>query len=176
MQRNLKSTRALAVSAVLSALGVILLALGSLVQVLDLTMAVLASILVIFAVIELGGKYPYLIYAVTAVLSVLLVPSKSAAMVYLCFAGYYPILKAVLERHLPRFWCWVVKILIFNAGLALSLLLMLKVFLTFTVPAAWYYALIPLLSVVFVLYDVALTRLITLYLTKWQQRFRFLHK
>ena len=176
MQRNLKSTRALAVSAVLSALGVILLALGSLVQVLDLTMAVLASILVIFAVIELGGKYPYLIYAVTAVLSVLLVPSKSAAMVYLCFAGYYPILKAVLERHLPQLWCWVVKLLVFNAGLALSLFLMLKVFLTFTVPAAWYYALIPLLSVVFVLYDVALTRLITLYLTKWQQRFRFLHK
>lgn len=160
----------------LSALGVILLALGSLVQVLDLTMAVLASILVIFAVIELGGKYPYLIYAVTAVLSVLLVPSKSAAMVYLCFAGYYPILKAVLERHLPPLWCWVVKLLVFNAGLALSLFLMLKVFLTFTVPAAWYYALIPLLSVVFVLYDVALTRLITLYLTKWQQRFRFLHK
>ena len=71
MEKKIKGTRALTVSAVLCALGVILLAFGALFQVLDLTMAVVASILVIFAVIELGGKYPYLIYAVTALLSVL---------------------------------------------------------------------------------------------------------
>ena len=74
MERKIKGTRALALSAVFSALGVVLLALGSLLQVLDLTMAVLASFLVILAVIELRGRYPYLIYAVTAVLGLLLCP------------------------------------------------------------------------------------------------------
>ena len=176
MQKNVKATRAIAVCGVLCALGVILMALGSLIQVLDLTVAVVASLLVIFAVIELGGRYPYLVYAVTAVLSVLLVPAKTAPMVYLCFAGYYPIIKAVLERRFSRPVCWALKLLAFNVGLALSLFVLFKLLAVFTVPAVWYYALLPLCSVVFVFYDIALTRLITVYLTKWSHRFRFLHK
>ncbi len=176
MDRRIKGTRALTVSAVLCALGVILLALGSLFQVLDLTMAALASILVIFAVIELGGKYPFLIYAVTAVLSMLLVPYKTAALAYLCFAGYYPMLKALFERRLPRVWSWVLKVAVFNAGLALALFLAFKFFTAFEITAAWYYWLLPVCSVVFVVYDVALTRLITAYVFKWRSRFHFLHK
>lgn len=176
MERNLKGTRALTVSAILCALGVILLALGSLVQVLDITMAALASLLVIFAVIEIGGKYPVLIYAVTGLLSVLLVPYKTAPLLYLCFAGYYPLLKAVLEGRLPKLWAWVLKVLLFNAALVLTLVLAIKLFAEFTVPAVWYYYLLPLCSVVFVVYDIALTRVITMYLLRWRQRFRFLHK
>lgn len=176
MERKIKGTRALTVSAVLCALGVILLALGSLLQVLDLTMAAVASILVIFAVIELGGKWPFLIYAVTALLSMLLVPYKTAALAYLCFAGYYPMLKALLEGHLPRAWGWVLKILIFNAGLSLALFLAFKLFTGFEVTQTWYYWLLPACSLVFVVYDIALTRLIGAYLYKWRTRFRFLHK
>ena len=176
MERKIKGTRALTVSAVLCALGVILLALGALLQVLDITMAALASFLVIFAVIELGGKYPFLIYAVTALLSMLLVPYKTAPLMYLCFAGYYPLLKAALEGHLPKIWEWVLKILAFNAALALTVFLAVKIFVAFTVPAVWYYYLLPVCSVVFVIYDIALTRVITAYLTRWRQRFRFLHK
>lgn len=176
MDRKIKGTRALTVSAVLCALGVILLAFGSLLQVLDLTMAAVASFLVIFAVIELGGKYPFLIYAVTSVLAVLLVPYKTAALLYLCFAGYYPILKALLEGNLPRTWAWVLKILSFNAGLALMLFLAIKLFSAFEITATWYYFVLPAFSLVFVVYDVALTRLITAYVHKWRSRFRFLHK
>ena len=176
MATPVKATRALAVSAVLSALGVVLLALGSLIEVLSLTVAVIASICVIFTVIELGGKYPYLVFAVTATLGMLLAPGKSAPLAYLCFLGWYPILKAILERHLPPLWCWVVKILVFNAGLAVLLVITLKVLTLYTVPHLWYYAFLPLFTPVFVLYDVALTRLISLYLRKWHDRFSFLHK
>ncbi len=176
MEKKIKGTRALTVSAILCALGVILLALGSLLQILDITMAALASFLVIFAVIEMGGKYPFLIYLVTALLSMLLVPYKTAPLMYLCFAGYYPLLKAVLEGRLPKLWAWVLKIVIFNAALALTLFLAIRFFAAFTVPAVWYYYLLPVCSVVFVIYDVALTRVITAYLLRWRQRFRFLHK
>ncbi len=176
MERKIKGTRALTVSAILCALGVILLALGSLLQILDITMAALASFLVIFAVIEMGGKYPFLIYTVTALLSMLLVPYKTAPLMYLCFAGYYPLLKAVLEGRLPKVWAWVLKLIAFNAALALTLVLAIKLFAAFTVPAVWYYYLLPLCSVVFVIYDIALTRVITMYLHHWRQRFKFLHK
>ena len=49
----------LTVSAMLSALGVVMLGLGSLVEVLDLTFAVIASLLTVYAVIEIGGAYPW---------------------------------------------------------------------------------------------------------------------
>ncbi len=176
MEKKIKGTRALTLSAVLCALGVILLALGSLLQILDLTMAALASMLVIFCVIELGGKYPYLVFAVTALLAMILVPYKTAPLTYLCFLGYYPILKAILEGHFSRFWSWVLKILIFNVALGIALYLLLAVFAVFTVPATWYYFLLPLLTPVFVVYDIALTRLVSAYLFKWRHRFGFLHK
>ena len=92
-----RATRRLAVSAMLAALGVVLLLLGSFVEVLDLSMAAIASMLVVFAVIEMSRRYGVLIYAVTAVLSLLLLPTKTPALVYAAFAGYYPVLKAVLE-------------------------------------------------------------------------------
>ena len=176
MKSGIKGTRALTVAAILCALGVILLAIGSLFQFLDISMAALASFLVIFAVIEMGGKYPFLIFVVTALLSILLVPYKTAPLLYLCFAGYYPMLKAVLEGRLPRVWAWVLKVVVFNAALALTLFLSLKLFAAFDLPEPWHYLAFPVCSVVFVVYDVALTRVISAYLFRWRQRFHFLHK
>ncbi|MBQ9777306.1 MAG: hypothetical protein IJW22_00125 [Clostridia bacterium] len=176
MDRRKKSTRYLAASAMLCALGVILLALGSLVQVLDISMAVIASLFVILAVIELGGKYPYLIYAVTALLAMLLVPYKSAPLYYLCFMGYYPIIKAKIEGKLTsRVLEWVIKLAVFCAALAVAVLVAVKVLALFEIPPL-YYALLLLCIPVFVLYDIALTRLVSAYYAKWRHLFRFLHK
>ena len=152
-----------------------LLAVGALFQVLDLSMAVLASLVVIFAVIELGGKYPYLIYAVTSVLSMLLVPVKTAPLAYVCFAGFYPIVKAALERRLHGGRCLLAKLAVFNVCFALIALALIKLFTALS-PALWMLWLIPLANFVFLLYDLALTKLITAYLMRWRQRFTFLHK
>ena len=174
--QNLKRTRALTLCGALAALSVVLLAIGELLMVLDLSMAVIASLLVIFAVIELGRGYAVALYAVTAVLALLLCPQKSAAVAYAFFAGYYPILKAMIESRLPRFWGWVLKILVFNAGFAVGVLVSVRLFTIITFEAAWQYAVLLLATPVFLLYDVALTRVITAYVTKWRQRFTFLHK
>ena len=165
----------MAIAAVASALGVVTLMLGSLVQVLDISMAVIASLFVVFGVIELRGHYPYLIYAVTAILALLLLPVKSAALIYLLFAGYYPIVKALLEGHLPPYLAWILKFVVFNAALGLALLASLKLFVA-EIPAEWvrYWWLIFLLEPVFLLYDIALTRLITVYVLRWRSRLRFL--
>ena len=170
-----KTTRRLVVSAVIAALGVVLLLLGSLIEVLDLSMAAIASMLVVFAVIEIGGKYPFLIYAVTSVLSLLLLPVKTAALIYFVFAGYYPILKAVLEGRLPKIPAWVLKVLIFCVGVAAAVFAAEKIFLMDLswLWANWWFFL--LLVPVFVVYDIALTRLISAYINKWRSRFRFLN-
>ncbi len=162
-------------AAVVSALGVVTLLIGSLVQVLDISMAVIASLFVVFGVIELRGPYPYLIWGVTSLLALLLLPQKSAALLYFLFAGYYPIVKAALEGHLPRVLAWVSKFLVFNLVLGLVLLLAFKVVLV-EIPPEWvkYWWLVFALEPVFLLYDIALTRLITAYIVRWRGRLRFL--
>ena len=168
------ATRRLAVSAVISALGVVLLFVGSLFQVLDLSMAAIVSLFTVFAVIEIRGSYPFLIYAVTSVLSLLLLPVKTPALVYALFAGYYPILKGVFERHLGRAAAWALKLAVFFIGAAAAAFVAMKVLMVDVslLLANWW---VLLLSIpVFVLYDVGLTRLITAYVVKWRSRFNFL--
>ena len=168
------STRRLAASAVLSALGVVLLTVGAFVSVLDLSMAAIASLTVVFAVIELKGKYPYLVYFVTSVLSLLLLPSKAPALLFALFAGYYPILKAWLEGRFSRTVSWLFKILTFTVAFALIAFVSIKVFTLFELTWQWWYAAaLAFVVAVFVLYDIALTRLITAYLLRWRRRFRF---
>ena len=89
----------------LSALGVVLLYIGSLVEALDLSAAVLASLACIIAVIEYGKGAPWAVYGVTSVLSLILLPVKTPAAFYAIFFGFYPILKEKIERR-PRLLQW----------------------------------------------------------------------
>ena len=163
----------LTLGAMLSALGTVLLALGSFIEVLDLSVAVLASLLCVFAVIELPPAYPWLIWLVTSTASLLLLPQKTPAMFYALFAGFYPILKQKLER-LRRLPQYLLKLLTLHVSLG-AFYLLLRIFLPAELEGGpWMLLGLYLLSLVaFFLYDVALTRLITLYLYRLRDRFRF---
>lgn len=162
-------------AAIVSALGVVALTLGAFVQVLDISMAVIASVFVIFAVIELRGPYPYLVYAVTSVLSILLLPNKSPALIYLLFAGYYPILKAIFEGKLRPVFAWILKFVVFNIALGAAVGLALWLFASEISPQLMqYWWLIFLLEPIFLVYDIALTRLISIYMLRLRSRLRFL--
>ena len=169
-QKN--NVRKLTVCAMLSALGVVLLWLGSVIEVMDISMAVAASLFCVFAVIEYGGGAPWLVFSVTGILSLVLLPQKTPAVMYVLFFGYYPIIKEKLER-LPRVLAWVWKEVIFNA--ALILMLALSRWLLFGAQARMlflYVAVCVLAEIAFPIYDVALTRLISLYIYKLRSRFR----
>ncbi|MBQ8415612.1 MAG: hypothetical protein IJX13_01730 [Clostridia bacterium] len=176
MSRN--STRqqikALTVSAMLCALGVIILALGSFIEVIDLSVAVIASLLTVYAVIELRGAYPWLIWLVTSIVAFLLLPLKTPVLFYAMLAGYYPILKEKIEKK-PLLISWALKLCVLTASLIVIYLLFIA-FLPEMLAGfeAWYLllGLYAACTVVFVLYDVCLTQLITFYLVKLQKRFR----
>ena len=171
-ESNAQRTKRLAVCAMLSALGVVILGIGSLVSVMDISMAVIASLFCVFAVIEYGGASPWLIFVVTGVLSLLL-PQKAPAAMYLLFFGYYPIIKEKLEKK-KKAVAWILKEAIFQVALAVMLLLYHFVFLSpgTTPPWTMYVLLAVIAEVVFPIYDIALTRLITLYLFQLRKRFR----
>ena len=168
------NTKQLTVCAMLAALGVVLLWIGSVLEVAEISMAVIASLLCIIAVIEYGGAAPWLVFASTSVLSLILLPNKGVALTYAVFFGYYPILKEKIERR-SRTVRWVLKELIFHAALVVLLFAWKLLFfptLSAMTPTLLFLLLL-LLEVVFVLYDIALTRLISLYLFRIRQRLRF---
>ena len=164
------TTRVLSLCSIFSALGVIILYMGALVEVLDLSVAVLASLLVIIAVIEIGGIYPWLIYAVTSALSLLLLPNKFGAVVYFAFAGFYPILKEKIER-VKGIVCLISKLAIFN----LCLLAMFGLAKALSLPLVFEFSIWVIaisLNILFAFYDFALTRLITAYIYVWRKKLK----
>jgi hypothetical protein len=153
----------------LCGLGVVMLTLGAVLSALDLTMVAMASILVYFAVLEMGTPYQYLIYAVTGLLSILMLPVKFAAFLYIIFGGIYPFLKRLLER-LSAVVGWIIKLIYFNAVITVMILgskylfgiddekLSLSVYL--------------LGNAAFILYDIAMTKLLTVYFTKLRKKLK----
>ena len=168
---NGKKTKYISVSALLAALSVVLMYAGSLLEVLDLSLAAFASMIITFAVIEMGGAYPLLIYGVTSALSLLILPNKFGALVYLVFAGYYPVIKKLLENKFGYKRSFIPKFIIFNAAMTLLVLAWVFIFLQ---PEEFFYMYIvsyALGNAAFLLFDLALTRMITLYLFKLRKRF-----
>ena len=164
-------TRKIAVSAMLSTLGVVILYLGSIVNVLDLTTVAIASLFIFFAVIELGTPFQYLIYFVTSLLSILILPDKFAGLAYFLFGGIYPVFKEKFER-LHSIVSWVLKFVFFNV--VLSLIVAVSVYIMHIEDAeiGFTIALYGLGNVAFLLYDIATTKLLTFYLINLRYRLK----
>lgn len=166
---SMKRSRQIAVSAILSALGVLLLYLGSVFEILDLTTAAAASFITAFAVIEIGGTSAWLIYAVTGVLALILLPNKFIAVFYVLFAGFYPIMKEKFER-LHYVVSWILKLSLFNTSLLFVVLVSKTLLhlpedeLGFTIPV------FALGNGAFLLYDIAMSKIITVYLVRLRSR------
>ncbi len=174
-----RNVKILALCAVLSALGVVILLLGSLIEVLDLSAAMVASLLITIAVIEGGSYWPWLTYTVITVISLLLLPSKFAAVVF-ALSGYYPIIKEKLERLKKRPLIWCIKLVVFNVALS-GLLFVLKAFfpsvdimlLPGISSSINYIAIYIAGNLTFVLYDILLTRIVSFYIFKLRDKLKF---
>ena len=103
------------------------MALGVVLEVFDLTAAVMASILVMFVYIELGSPYTWLVWLTTSLLAFVLYPGSLMWLVYLTIFGIYPILKGYIER-LPRPWWLILKLVFLNTMLTLLVLLSKPIF------------------------------------------------
>ncbi len=167
----MKRTKKITLSAIFSALSVVLLYLGSILSILDISMAALASFAVVFAHIEMKAPWQWLIYALTSLLSFLLLPVKTAALFYTCLFGFYPMLKAWFER-LPRLFSWILKILTCNILMAIFLYIAIAVLKLpdYTELKPLLLVVVPLANLVFVIYDIALSRCILGYSLKFRHR------
>ena len=161
-------TRNISLSAILVALGVVLLYFGSIISVLDLTMVALAAMIIIFTVLELGGFYPYLVYIATSLLTLLLLPDKNCALYYCLFGGIYPMFKSYFERCTKTI-SWILKLVFFNAVLTLIIAITLFVIGAEAGDIGFEITVYLAGNLFFIFYDIALTRLITAYVLKFRK-------
>lgn len=171
-RRKSSFDKRIVVAGVLVALSVIILYLGCAIEVLDLTMSAIVSLLVVIIVIEMGHNYAWLTYVATAILSLVLLPQKTPAIFYACFMGFYPIVKSYIEKIRSALVRWIIKIVIGNAAIALMFL-----FMSIFVPEE--FAMLEMIIILYILalaafitYDIALTRLITVYFIKIRERIK----
>ena len=165
----MKNTKKLAFSAIMSSLAVVFLYIGALFDVLDLSVAALASLCVLWVMVEFGTRWALSVYAVTSVLALLLLPVKLPAVLFAGFFGYYPAAKAVFERKLHGVLQWLAKLLLLNLSVGVMILLMRYVM----TEALWFEILLLVLcNIVFLVYDFALSRLLVAYVRVWRKKLR----
>ena len=175
----MKKTKKLTVGSVTVALGVLFLALGANVGALDMTAAALSSLIMVFVYLELGFPYTYLVWLATSVLSAVFFFASPVWVEYFLLFGIYPIAKGYIER-LPRPAWIIAKLGFLNLSAFVMIVILEKLlgipFITGELPfglSKWivYPALVLLLNVAFVLYDVFLNVMLRYYMRKLRQRF-----
>ncbi|MBQ2988295.1 MAG: hypothetical protein IJD59_04245 [Clostridia bacterium] len=173
----MRKTKKIALTSLCAALGTVFLSVGVLLNVLDMTAALLASFLVLFSLLEMGYAYALALFAVTSLLSLILMPQASAPWMFLLLFGYIPISKFGFEHLLGRIFSWIPKLVIFN-GVYAVMIFLLGELLGFTVENAFgipphfiYIAFFAVGNLVYLLCDILYGRLARLYMVKFRERF-----
>lgn len=107
----------IAIGGVFSAFCMIVMCMTMLIPFGTYALPAMAGAMLVAVVEENGRSTAVMVYASVSLLSVFMVPDVEAAMMFVVFFGYYPILQGVLEkavRHtLPRY---LLKFLLFNTA------------------------------------------------------------
>lgn len=166
-----------AIGGMVTALSVVLL-MPTALELFVYALPAMAGMLILFSVVELNKKWAVGIYVAVSLLSLVLIPNKEAAILYTSFFGFYPIVKSFLERINSRIVEYILKFSVFNISIVLSYLLLVFVFgisverlFGDDLSGIMYALLIVLMNVMFVVYDLCLTRMFTVYVQVWQKKF-----
>ena len=167
-----KKTRSLTLPALFSALTVVSLYIASVWPTGIFGLVAFASMFAAAAVIETGLSGGIYVFIVSSVLGMLIVPNKTAPLLYIVFLGYYPVVKSLIERRGPVLLQWFLKLLVFNAALTIVWLTLRSVVFAFgeDMPVA---ALVFLVcNVVFVIFDYGFSKVILFYMARVSKHIR----
>ncbi len=165
----MKQTGKVALCGLLAALSTVLM-LAAYFPYLTYAIPALAGILFIAAVIEAGVSWAFGAYVATAIL-VFFLAETEAKLMFICFFGFYPILKCLIERLRIRLFEWVCKFACFNACMLLIyglFTVLLGVSISEFEPwGIWgAVAFLAVGNVVFWIYDIAIGRVAQLYMAR----------
>ncbi len=160
-----KDIRNITLASIFAALSVAMIVLGSFIEMLDLTVAAFCALTVYISMIEIKGKFPFLIYLSTSILSLVITPLSTAVLYYIAFFGYYPIIRQKLKKA-GKLVAKAICFLIFNITMILLFLLFKKIFALQNEPAFMYAILLLTANLFYLCFDYALDVFAFIYIKK----------
>ncbi|MBQ7288493.1 MAG: hypothetical protein IJW78_02080 [Clostridia bacterium] len=171
----MKKTKKITFCGLIAALAVVFMLL-SYIPYLTYTAPAIAGVFMMIIALELSPKWAYASYAVSSLL-IFLLAENEAKLLYILFFGLYPIAKGNIEGLRRPVLEYIFKFLLFNAAMLLELLA--SVYLL-GIPlesggfaGIYFYVIFAVVAnIFFVVYDIALTRLIMLYMYRLHNRIK----
>lgn len=165
--------KAAALSGIFLAFTITVLYLESLVPTGRLTLFALCSFFVSVIIIEAGALMGWLFYAGNSLLSFLIVPDKMSVLAYIFFFGLYGLIKYYTEKSRRVIIEYLLKLIFFNAILAAGYILVTEFLFRQVEFRFSLWLIIPLLEVIFIVYDYVYSMFIHYYRTKLRKILRF---
>lgn len=171
MRRKNAAAR-VAYPAVLGAVSLVLVYMGSLAPTGNLGIVAVAGLLPAAAVISVSLQAGFLCWTGVSVLAFLLVPDKFCVLLFAVLFGLYPMIKSLIEgRQMKKPLEYLLKLVFFNAALTIIYLLMSAALLA-SLPeilgSVWW-VLYLAGNVIFLVYDYGFSRLIAFYIARIQR-------
>lgn len=169
--RRKSAAAKVAYPAILSALALVLVYVGSVAPSGSWGIVAAAGLLPAAAVISVGLKAGFLCWAATAILAFLLVPDKFCVLLFGALFGLYPMVKSLIEQLRKKPLEYVLKLVFFNAAFT-AVYLVMSAAVAASLPqvlgsSVWVLYLAA--NVVFLLYDYGFSKLIALYIARVQR-------
>lgn len=182
----MKTASKTAICSMIAALCLALMLSTAVIPFLSYAIPMISGALIMIIVIECDKLWALFVYVAVSILSLLIVPDKSAALAFAAYFGYYPILKAVIESKKLGVIEYVIKYFHIVFVVVGAYFLMLKFFGIETQDmeffashlGKWYsyIALAAFSCLFFYLYDTALSKTVIIYQHKLRKKFRRLFK
>lgn len=160
-----------------AALCMVVLFFTGVVPVATFALPALAGVLLIPVTAQLNIRWGLGVYALCALLALFIVPDREAAVYFVLFFGYYPVIVAALGRIKNRVLQYVVKFALFNAAVGVSAVVLLVIMSIpmEELPFIGVYTgavLLILANIMFILYDLCLYKVINLYYARVHGKLR----
>ncbi|MDR0491680.1 MAG: hypothetical protein LBH28_10605 [Oscillospiraceae bacterium] len=165
-----KKTRTLALSAILSAFAFISLFIASVWPAAQMSLAAFSSIFVAAAVIESSLSAGVYVFVCSSLLSIILLPDKTASLLFILFFGYYPVIKSLIERLGAIPLQWLLKLVVFNAALSVVYFFLKELIFDFGDDSPGLLIVYIAGSAIFALFDYGFTKAIRLYMYRVKRR------
>lgn len=143
--------------ALITALGVVLVYLCSILPTSRLFILGIASCLIPFSVMKINIKVSLTVYAATSLISIMLIGVRDITLAYILFFGIYGIVKYLIEKIRKLPFEIFLKLAYYNLSLLILFLIFKNLFFTSMSLNLPVYAALIISEFVFLIYDYALT-------------------
>lgn len=127
MVKKAKKSTQVALGGLAAALCLLLMFMTGMIPFGEYALPAFAGIVLIAVVVENGPKTATLVYAAVSILAIFMVPVKEAALLFIFFFGYYPILQTQLVKIKLKPLQYLAKFAIFNVAVVAAYMVVIYV-------------------------------------------------